>query len=592
MRTFFGVAEGTAYRFTLPDNIDAPLDKGDEVNVEVAYVADTQAHLLSTTEPLCQHLTQTRHIFGSLHAVQVIIGNVLWLVPMATPTTKEKVVRDVVKAQRWLLMPSQADAQAPAPPLPHASSPQARICHSSAAGLPCYESDNDGLFGYTSRVPPASGYGPLTSRMSDDSNIVANFPLYTHREVDEEKDEMEEEEEDYDDLLVPYEVPVNVAFDKPINFTRYVDVLPQGDPFPANAKLFDSRLAPNKAWTISQSMQTQFIATKLPAENRPLEWHLLTTPNLGFPGEIRDSAFHHRLSGQACKEWLGDKKHSLGPGPAVLKLVPVGSDYACQPTSATPEASYLLKYWRIVVEQDGQQCQLHQPLGEDIDWDSQPLFKHLAELASAERAPGHIIYSKAPYWYAEEVSGVGVRLRDGGSRIPLYITNDGRILFKVPGDAHLHSKRGRFDGKHNEHQRRRYYKERIVRGCMAQLRVELPAGAQHIIIKVNDTDTGDFHSLQYALRPQGSFQPIKEDEWLPLTVDQAESWVLCFFINLAKVTWGCLNRDLVRPSAVVAATAAPGSTRARSEMSATPMPKPLDPSDVVIKQETKRPRLS
>lgn len=392
-----------------------------------------------------------------------------------------------------------------------------------------------GPYDYRSRIPPPTGYGPLSSRTSQDANVVAHIPVYADRD-----DESDSEEEAWDDLTIEEELPINVALRRPLNFIRYVDYLPRGDPFPMDARLFDRRLAQNEVWAVDAEMQTQFLATRTEPGRRMRAWQLLTTPSLGHPGKIEGRNFCYTLTNLCTEERL--VKSPFKSGPAFLKLLPVSKDWACQPTSASPQASYMINNWRMVVEQDGVQHDVYNLRAKYIDYEVLQGFEHYAELASAEGAPGRIIYAQRPYWYGEDISGVGVRLRDGGSRFELDRIDDEKYEFKLPGDKHLHSKWGRFDDKDIKPVRR------LKTPIMAQLRVPTSLREQDVIFRVNDRDVGDFHQLEYVLRRRNSYTAIKPEEWIPVEPTELDEWIICFFCNIAKVTWGCLNRDLLRPS--------------------------------------------
>lgn len=335
-------------------------------------------------------------------------------------------------------------------------------------------------------------------------------------------------------------------------------------------------------------MQMYFKATRLDPGLRMRTWQLLTTPGTGLPCGVnaRQEVFFS-LAGMRGSAEPDDVSSSIKQGKAVLKLIPVGADYACQPTSAWPEASYLFNNWRVIVEQDGQQHDLFQPLARDLEaaddlCSDGTIFEQLAEIASAERGPGRIVYAKMPYPAGEQLSGVGVRLRDGGSRLRLRLSKE----FYLPGHEYLHSKFGRFDGLVPTAGRSpNYYVE-------VKPNIFVPEGEYDIIFRVNESEVGDYNRLEYALRPRKSFKPIRQDEWLPADTSVLDEWVICFFINLAKVTWGCLNRDLVRPSAASVTVSPATSASEPAASSSLSAASSATSSSSASSRETKKPRLS
>lgn len=578
MRTLFGAANGTAYRFEFSVDGAAP-PGGQSVEVKISFVADSHAHLLATSAPLDQHLAYSRTLFGSFHVVQLVIDNELWVLPMTMSNNTTEVKTCVTTGERW---PLQGALAAAVPPARKPFMPSRRFIRENWEGYtprwdsgdPCPYDDE-----CRTRVPPPNGYGPLSSRSSTDPNVVAHIPVYAN--LAEEK-----RPENYDDLNIEEDLPINVAF-KSINFIRYVDHLPEGDAFPLHARLIDRRLAPNDIWSVSQILQTYFVATRRDPGRRMETWHLLTSSSQGLAGTVNNTRFDYVLAGISRSAPV--QGSSLKSGEAFMKLLPIGldGDYQCQPTSASPEASYILNHWEIVIEQEGVQHQIHQPLAQDVDWEDYGFFCQLAEMASAEGAPGRIKYVQRPYWYAEELSGVAVRLRDGGSRLPLEVDEQGRLWFQLPGDPHLHSKWGRFDGKDAELELQRVPDPPVL----AELRVVALEEPHDVVFKVNETDSGDFHSLFYVLRARDSFDPVKRNDWLALDSSILEEWMIRFLLNLTKVTWGCLNRDLLRPPA---AAETPPSNQPASALNAnTSPPASESTSSKQIKvEESKKPRLA
>lgn len=571
MPVLFIVAGGTAFRLNLPTL--RPVNEGfDSCDINVAYVADSHTHLLATNEPLCQHLLGPYQLLGGFQSDRIVVGEVLYLLSGLRQAKKATVTKKIIKAERWQLAPRNSARRASFPSASLALSVGQLARQEEAQSQKRW--GDPAAFAIRSWAPPSQGYGPLSSRTSKDPNIVANFPQYcTDDSGGEEK---------YDDLTVEQELPLNVALAKPINFTRYVDYLPQGDLFAPSAKLIDKRLAINPLWCVKQDLATYFKSTRIEPGLRMQAWQLLTAPHRGVPCTITsDGLLKLTLAGMASSASF--KSSLLKDGAAVLKLLPVGDDYACQPESAWPEASYLFNNWRIVVEQGGNREDLYQPLAASVGTGTAGhqrdtmLLDQLAEIASAERGPGHIVYGKVPYWDSAQFSGIGIRLRDGGARLHLDVSK--APFFVMPCNPHLHSKWGRFDGKNPEP---RYDTTTLV---YASFRVEVPKGPHDVILRVNESDNGDYKKLEYVLRPRESFKPIKFDEWLPVDKTLLDEWVICFFVNLAKVTWGCLNRDLIRPSP---ASSSPTVSPATSTVPSEPARSSASTSDA----REKRPRLS
>ncbi|PWN25688.1 hypothetical protein BDZ90DRAFT_71466 [Jaminaea rosea] len=74
-----------------------------------------------------------------------------------------------------------------------------------------------------------------------------------------------------------------------------------------------------------------------------------------------------------------------------LRLRPIANQWACQPMSATPEASYILRRYRVTIDQRSGLRACYEPFAAPVH----------------ARWAGHLLH------------GIGVRMRDGGARFPL-----------------------------------------------------------------------------------------------------------------------------------------------------------------------------
>lgn len=341
---------------------------------------------------------------------------------------------------------------------------------------------------------------------------------------------------------------INTSFRGQILWLRYVDKLPQGDPVPAWAKSIDPRLENPSYWAVKLSERICYHQARVPKQYAQRYWDLLTGP--GLPCKLDN---HFKEEDQWIKlqyqpsswGWLKLCGELPSKSSALLKVKPIPPDYACQPAGASAGASYMLNNYQILIEQDGEEYTALEPLAELVDPVADGFLRQLAEYASAAGAPGKIpYYTSAAVDLAEEKNWasslyhVGIRLRDGGSRFNIDKTPyPHRLVVSLPGTGRHLARFGTF--------------ERVPTGAKAterktiELTIHVPPGAHDIVLRVADAPQGKFKKIEYVLRRQKETEPIKEDEWKPFVVGPKDGWVLSYFANLARLSFGTTR--LLRP---------------------------------------------
>lgn len=223
----------------------------------------------------------------------------------------------------------------------------------------------------------------------------------------------------------------------------------------------------------------------------------------------------------------------LVDGAARFKLVSNKGDYSCQPAAASAYASYILNHYSLVVKQAETEVTVYAPHGEVVEkkWDY--LFRDLAEYSSAQLGRS-LLFSEEPRWGrgAYVVMGFGVRLRDGGARLPLKPKNNSTSTMQMhlPGLAALCDGWATFGSflATSDHQD----------GTTVDVRLPATKDSQDIVLRVAERANGDYDKIEYALRASGSVVPIKDEEWQVLDSAMIDEVATLHILNAARLSFG------------------------------------------------------
>lgn len=364
------------------------------------------------------------------------------------------------------------------------------------------------------RLAPSSTAAGNTSSISDSSTATTSrAPVMTGHGLDDVKLEL------------------NKAYDEHVYHTQYVDVLPKRDP-PRSAAY--QRLANATSWAVSTQLSTWFRLTTIDKVKRSLDMVALKSD--GLPCTINGRRLSIAGEGFSATN-LKMTCTSLADGEGRFLLVPITAGYACQPATASAEASYVLNNFQLIVEQEGQHHRVYEPSGKLVKASWRELLNTIAEYDSAERA-SRILYSEIFDWDGVEsnVACFGVRLRDGGARLPLiqghYID---AMLLRLPIDANFYAAYGTFADIDVEDM-----DDEVVVDVSLSPRSE----PSDIILKVVDQPQGFYDRIFYTLRPRGDFSAVSDPEWLCLDASIIDAAAIRFIINAARASFG---QDCLKP---------------------------------------------
>lgn len=175
------------------------------------------------------------------------------------------------------------------------------------------------------------------------------------------------------------------------------------------------------------------------------------------------------------------------------------------------------------------------------------------QAAEQQQSQRKVVYARKPQSDGERrVHGMGVRLFDGGLRLELEDSPDGQAsIVKVPGETWAIKAYGTFTT--------------TLDPSTIRVRLDIPPSGQpqDIILRV----TNDITKVKYAVRPRegdGCARPIVQDEWKllrpPNGREAAPQWVECYFVNLRRVSRGCLEKHLLKPPGASDGAAAAAAT--------------------------------
>lgn len=332
----------------------------------------------------------------------------------------------------------------------------------------------------------------------------------------------------------------NYRFEPIVSHLKYVDTLPRGDPIPQELRQSHRQTGSN--WAVDRQQGVLYHLPTLPLEARSLLWLALTKPSIGYPCQITNGRIRVNI-GLQHDTFLREKASSssaLRPGPGLLKAVPLPEGYSCQPSAASSEVSFFLNRYQLIVQQGERKTPAYEPLASYVEFNEELFLGILGQCASAaanaagKDAAMPFCQHPPPLIGMSDLLNVAVRLRDGGARFPVIHKGPSRKRLKMPGTSLWHGLYGDYGSMRKGMDTD---KEREV-----NLRMTMPTSKQDIILRVKDVPTGKFDVLQYALRSQGSFKPVGEEEWKKVELRHLDDWAIEFFLNIARESLGIGER--------------------------------------------------
>lgn len=292
-------------------------------------------------------------------------------------------------------------------------------------------------------------------------------------------------------------------------------------------------------WSINIELGTWFRRASVSRAKRALDWQQLT--NRGLPCRVKGNSIDVVARGFTASGLALTTKR-LTDGEARFKLVPMPADRAVHAAAASAHASHIINLYVLTVQQGDTLVQAYAPHARPVDENWDHLLRELAEYSSAETGQS-LIYSEEPRIgrVLEEVMGFGVRLRDGGSRLPLRASksDEKMVQMQLPGLLEKPATPTRRAASAPAVSSWELFES----GSTSKKRavdVRLPATAErrNIILRVVERADGDYQNVEYAMRSQGIVTPIKEEEWQSLTTEVVEDITLLHILNAARMTFG------------------------------------------------------
>lgn len=549
------VVNGRGYRFTLPC-LGLPDPAGELVTIQVATSRKDPELLSTPSKPLDHPKSSISLTFGHHSTREIKHDGALWVLPildvesdkdphvfsvkvLRTPFTapatrgdQQADRKDIVAAQPRSLLPGLSSASSTSTYSPSSSRPSTSSSSSSTTfGL--HASPQTHICAHQGRsLIPVSLPGAELG-LCVDCVKVKGVPRGNY-------------------LLEPdLHFEINEAFDHRLCWTKYVDSLPSGDPIPARLTDYEHAYHLQATpWAADVAQRTFFQLAQTSPTERCMLWKNLTTSNVGHPCTIvnNNQVF---VNFALARDYQFQLKGVAGfvfiDGPALLKVVPKPSDYSCQPSAASSEASYFLNRSQLLIEQNGSSHLAIEPVARYIDSEEDSVLSILGQFASMMMQPSgkKLLFSSVPGPLPglDDIYNVGIRLRDGGARFPISSSSSmGNKLyrdFQPPGDMLCHATFGEYGfGKELDEVEGKKTKQATIYG-------ELPNGeALDLLLRVVEHKSGVYDELEYALRAQGNTEPVDEAEWQMLDPPIVDEWVVRYFLNLARLSYGRLARLL------------------------------------------------
>lgn len=542
--------DGKGYRFTLP-SLGLPDPAGQWVLVHGAVTTNQTDTLAALSKTSSNTQSAMRYPPGDCVTIDVTHEGALWVLPLLDLKGSTDCETFTVKVRR-VAPPRDDDDQ------------DGNLAATFTRLNTSYSATSSQLTESRSLSPTASVSDASLCALSLDDTVSVASTVQTLATSDDEEDsdwsstsdsgsDSEGDPEDYEDrtcaccaeTIAP--MRSNYRYNSKIQWglelrglitrTEYVDKLPARLPFSTRLlrKIHGDR---DPTWTVDNDAGILYHLTTMQPQVRSMLWLALTKPNVGYPCAVAPGGVVSVDLGiqQDVRFKLPSPK--LAPGPALLKVEPITGNYNCQPTAASPEVSFFLNNFKLIIEQGTLRLPACEPLAEYVLLHEEILLGLLGQCASAEKAcPGKqmmFCVHAPPIPGAKEGYNVGVRLRDGGARFPILQRARGRKRIAMPGSCFLQSMHG--DLSLIARMKDPSFDRNQIREV--PLRMAVPEGQQDIVYKVEDAADGYYSVLKYAFRPVGVLTRIEEDEYREVEVHHMDQWSVEFLLNMARTSVG------------------------------------------------------
>ncbi|PWN27566.1 hypothetical protein BDZ90DRAFT_232536 [Jaminaea rosea] len=344
-------------------------------------------------------------------------------------------------------------------------------------------------------------------------------------DVDDEDGSDDEELQSSNDAVAAQEGPLHLVYRKPIDKVQYVDDLPSVS---TGADLA------GVAWRVDEGKQLLYRLSPFSAEERYKTWMA-----------INQSSFAARVSSGVLRVKVAPSLPTLdvrlkatfpnGDAFLILRSRQIAGRVV-QPRSASALASYVLDRYEVTLfskAAPGSSLRI-EPIAEDIGAQWEEVLCPMG-LVAAMRSQEAVAYSKTE----SLLSCVGVRLRGAGSRMALGAgSRDGWRTLRLPGDEFAHAEFGTF----GEPDRSTLVTEVPVPPSFRQQDVV------HAIFSVGPANRKGFYDqLRVCFVAGDSVAPLPRGSMQAVAPGTMEEWAICYLLNLAILSRGCVQANLVVP---------------------------------------------
>lgn len=350
-------------------------------------------------------------------------------------------------------------------------------------------------------------------------------------------------------------------FDTTILHLQYQDELPKCGTIPGEH--LQAHREAGGIWTIDFGRRTLYHKPAVQGHIRNKIWQDLLT--VGLECSVSRKGIVSVNLGLPRPNRIKSPSPQLCPGTARIKAIPNGSNYTCQPSSASSEASYFLNRYHLLITQDSHSYPILCPLASHVSLNDELFLCLLGQAASATSTSARDPAAKMPYAQrplqllgVAELYNVGVRLRDGGARFPVISRGRNRKRLLMPGKALWYA----WFVEDGDWETLKAHKEEKEKQKEVTIRMAVPPGQQDVVLRVRekpqqpqvllrqlllkeeeDEGEGAYNVLECAFRAHGSSQPIAEGEWQRVEAQvHMDGWAVEFLINLAKESVGYKKR--------------------------------------------------
>lgn len=570
------IVDGRGYRFTLP-RLGLPDPQGEWVLIEGATSA---ANLEMVKVPPTPANSTMRFPFGDCKTISVRHDGATWELPLLE--AKGEVDPFFFKVRVRRVLATGEEAQEKDEPTTQPTTSSTDVSHKSAAGVDSVASTlaattlgasktSSTKKAKTSRTPPKASISGSSGRKASTpsktenpctSASSAHLTPATEPTIQPPPGAPQPKPACANGLCVDctkhmgaargnyrldtlYDWKMNEILKHRLCWTKYVDVLPKGDCLPPEITSHPSYKKQKGIWAVDLQQRTFYLLNSTPPDVRATAWLALTMPHVGLPCVIANNVLGVDLAQPRgfYMPILGGAQ--LADGPALLKVVPISpSRYACQPTAASTETSFFLNRFKLLVEQPGRQYAA-EPLGRPVHVAEDAVLSMLGQWAMAEggAAGDKMAFCSVPGPLPglDELHNVGIRLRDGGARLRIISKSKDRKRIKLPGTVFFHALFGDEESLDKMGDKKMAKPDAQKTKEVSLRSSSIPPGPQDLLLRVVDEPQGLFRELQYLFRQRGSFLPVKESEWKAMEAPMLDEWVVKYFLNIARQSFGRLQ---------------------------------------------------